>query len=179
MKTRLSFLSGNVLKIIAAAFMLIDHIGLIFFPRLMFLRAIGRLAFPMFAFMVSEGCKYTSNKLKYVLTMLSVGTVCQIATYLAGEKFQLCILITFTLSALIIFSIDNVRRTTASNAGSDARLLAIIIFLATVGGVILLAYFVPVEYGLIGVLTPVFPYLFGSLCDSSSGRLDKFNTTFG
>ena len=42
------FLSGNMLKIIAAISMLIDHIGYMFFPDVIIFRIIGRLAFPIF-----------------------------------------------------------------------------------------------------------------------------------
>ena len=55
-------LSGNALKIIAAISMVIDHVGLMFFPTLKILRIIGRLAYPIFAFMIAEGCYYTKNK---------------------------------------------------------------------------------------------------------------------
>ena len=59
------FLTGNALKILAAIFMTIDHIGVMLFPRMLILRIIGRLALPVFAFMIAEGCKYTRNKKKY------------------------------------------------------------------------------------------------------------------
>ena len=49
------FLSGNMLKIIAAVSMLTDHFGLMFFPFDVEYRIIGRLAFPIFAFMIAEG----------------------------------------------------------------------------------------------------------------------------
>ena len=58
------FLTGNALKILAALFMTIDHIGVMLFPRVLVLRIIGRLALPIFAFMIAEGCKYTRNKKK-------------------------------------------------------------------------------------------------------------------
>ena len=66
---KLRFLNGNVLKIIAAILMVIDHIGFTFFPSVMILRYIGRLAMPVFAFMIAEGCRYTKDKLRYFLTI--------------------------------------------------------------------------------------------------------------
>ena len=47
-------LSGNALKIIAALAMLCDHVGLMFFPHVRLFRIIGRLAFPIFAYMIAE-----------------------------------------------------------------------------------------------------------------------------
>lgn len=40
-------LSGNQLKLIACVSMLIDHIGMIFFPDMVVLRTVGRLAMPL------------------------------------------------------------------------------------------------------------------------------------
>lgn len=59
-------LTSFELKIIAMVAMIIDHVGLIFFPHLVFMRDIGRLSFPLFAFLLSEGYYYTSNKMKYL-----------------------------------------------------------------------------------------------------------------
>lgn len=59
MKTiqNIRILNGNMLKIIAAITMTIDHIGAILFPHILILRIIGRIAFPIFAFMIAEGYK--------------------------------------------------------------------------------------------------------------------------
>ena len=63
------FLSGNDLKLIAAAAMLTDHAGLMFFPGNLLFRLVGRLALPIYGFMIAEGCKYTKNRLKYFLSV--------------------------------------------------------------------------------------------------------------
>ena len=51
--TKCRVLSGNVLKLIACVAMVIDHVGVMFFPYEDSLRIIGRLAFPIFAFMIA------------------------------------------------------------------------------------------------------------------------------
>ena len=53
--------SNNVLKIIACITMLLDHMGFILFPEYPIFRIIGRIAFPIFAFLLAEGCYYTKN----------------------------------------------------------------------------------------------------------------------
>ncbi|MBO7736222.1 MAG: hypothetical protein J6S22_00120, partial [Clostridia bacterium] len=70
---KLRFLSGNSIKILAAIAMVVDHVGLLFFPFNPIFRMIGRLAFPLFAYMIAEGCKYTKNKWKYLLLMAGLG----------------------------------------------------------------------------------------------------------
>ena len=63
-------LSRDVLKIIAVLAMLIDHVGKLFFPEVLFLQILGRLAFPIFAFFIAEGFYYTKNKVQYLFTIL-------------------------------------------------------------------------------------------------------------
>lgn len=58
-------MSSTVLKLIAVITMLIDHIGLAVFPQYASMRYIGRLAFPLYCFLLTEGAVYTKNWLKY------------------------------------------------------------------------------------------------------------------
>lgn len=53
MEERTKGLSGNQLKLIALICMTIDHVGYILLPRIVALRAIGRLAFPIYAYMIA------------------------------------------------------------------------------------------------------------------------------
>ena len=84
-------LSGNALKIIAVIAMLVDHIGYMFFPKVQILRIIGRLALPIFAFMVAEGARHTKSKIKYILTLLIFAVASTPGYVLFKGKFQLCI----------------------------------------------------------------------------------------
>ena len=57
-------MTAFVLKILASAFMLIDHIGAVF-PAPDFFRYIGRMAFPIYLYLIAEGCTYSKNINKY------------------------------------------------------------------------------------------------------------------
>ncbi len=104
--SKIKFLNGNQLKILACVTMLIDHIGAILFPNILLFRLIGRLSFPIFAFMISEGAKYTKNKLRYLLTIGVLGIACQILMIIFIKDYHFNILITFSLSIVIIYAMD-------------------------------------------------------------------------
>ncbi|HEX2986363.1 MAG TPA: TraX family protein [Caproiciproducens sp.] len=71
------------LKILAVVTMLIDHIGAVFFPQAVLLRIIGRLSFPIFAFLISEGLTHTSNIKKYFLRLLLFAFISEVPFDLA------------------------------------------------------------------------------------------------
>ena len=49
--------------------MLVDHIGYIFFPKVLIFRVIGRLAFPIFAFLITQGYTHTKNLQDYLFRL--------------------------------------------------------------------------------------------------------------
>lgn len=65
------------IQVVAALTMLIDHIGAVFFPTVLGLRAIGRLSFPLFAFGIAQGVTYTSDFRKYMVRILLAAAVSQ------------------------------------------------------------------------------------------------------
>ena len=62
-------LSGTALKLIAMLSMVFDHVGDNFFPEQTWMRVIGRIAMPIFAFFVAEGFLHTRDRKKYLLRM--------------------------------------------------------------------------------------------------------------
>ncbi len=153
MKTR--GLSGNALKIIAMVTMLCDHVGKILLPQYPILSVIGRLSFPLFAYMLAEGCFYTKNRRRHLLTVLLFALFCQAVCYVATGLWYQNILITFSLSIGTIFALDLFLR----RNGSLPVILAISVLLLD----LFLGVILPIltddvfllDYGIFGVLLPV------------------------
>lgn len=71
-------LNAAHLRLIALATMLIDHVGAVLFPRARWMRYVGRLAFPIFAFQIAEGYRHTHDFRRYCLRLLILGLVSEI-----------------------------------------------------------------------------------------------------
>lgn len=145
------FLTGNALKLIAALSMTIDHAGLLLFPQYPILRILGRLAFPIFAFMIAEGCKYTHSRRRYFGNIFALAVLCQSVYYLVDRSLYLSILCTFSLSILTIFALQDFRR--------EPTLLRGAVFFGAVAGVYILNQILSIDYGFWGCMVPVFAAL--------------------
>lgn len=166
---RLELLSNNALKIIACIFMTIDHVGMIFFPQIEVFRILGRIAFPLFAFMIAEGCKYTKNKAMHFGMIFSVGVVMQIVYCIATQDYLMSIFLTFSLSILMIYSMQFMKKTVFDyNAKIDQKIISIILFLSVVFACFFLTNLnmfvkfgkITFDYGFYGALFPVLVSLF-------------------
>lgn len=118
-------LSGSVLKLIAVITMLIDHTGYVFyvFPAFreplftalgetvtvyFILRKIGRLAFPIYCFLIGEGLIHTRSPIKYLLRLLAFAIISEIPFNLMVSGNILCpehqnVFFTLFLGALAIY----------------------------------------------------------------------------
>lgn len=146
---KLAILNGNHLKLIAALTMLLDHAGILLFPHVQMFRILGRIAYPIFAFMIAEGCRYTRNKLRYFLMVFGLGAACQLVYYFFSGDTYLNILLTFSLSILLIYALQ------ASWQGEKKTLWSIL-FAAGFLGVYGLDRLITIDYGFWGVMVPVF-----------------------
>lgn len=67
-----------MLHILAMLFMLSDHAWSTLFPSHRWMTAVGRIAFPIFAFMLAEGYAHTKNFKKYLLRMFIFALISEI-----------------------------------------------------------------------------------------------------
>ncbi len=152
-------LTNNQLKLIAMITMTVDHAGMLLFPRLLLLRYIGRLAFPIYAYMVAEGCSHTRSLTKYLGSMAAMALLCQGVSFAVDRSLMQCILVTFSLSILLIILLKMARQ----KQSAGCRLL----FGVAVAGVFVITQMLPrwlpgtdfsVDYGFLGVMLPVCVY---------------------
>lgn len=87
-------LSNYRVKLLAALLMVVDHIGVVFFPEVLELRVIGRLSFPLFCWLLVQGEKYTKNFRQYAIRLLALGIISQPIFQLLFQVQSLNILFT-------------------------------------------------------------------------------------
>lgn len=69
--------STGILKLIALAAMVCDHVGAAIFPANMWYRVIGRIAFPLYCWCLVVGICHTRDMKRYFLRMLAAGIISQ------------------------------------------------------------------------------------------------------
>ena len=114
-------LDGTMLKIIAMVSMVSDHVGDLFFPGVMWLRMIGRLAMPLFSFCIAEGYAHTRDKNRYLLRTGIFALISEVPFDLAFEGKvgfgHQNIMLTFFLSILALKIFDLIRGEEPRNIG--------------------------------------------------------------
>ena len=162
MKRDIRFLNANAIKFLAALFMVIDHIGFLFFPTSLIWRYIGRISMPLFAFAIAEGCRYTKNKIRHISLIAALALVCQVVYYFFDNgSLYMCILVTFTLSITCIYALQYCKATVFDkDAKNIEKLLAVAVFCLAVAVVWVLNELLTIDYGFWGCMTPVFASLF-------------------
>ena len=100
--------SGNALKLMAIITMFLDHFALVFFWQYLLpivrydyqnmklyyalyivyrvLRGLGRIAFPIFCFLIAEGFKHTRNPVKYFARLVIAAIISEVPFDLAVRK---------------------------------------------------------------------------------------------
>lgn len=157
-------LSGSALKVIALVSMVTDHCAYYLMEHGILLyevmRCFGRIAFPVFAFLIAEGFRHTRNRIKYFLQLLGFAVVSEVPWYLLnGADGTHNVLFTLTLGVMALAAIKALKK---DGIPCGAVILSIAGF-ATWSGV---------DYEWRGILMMVVFYLFGNVSKPSfpSGR---------
>lgn len=153
-------LTGNQLKLIAVITMTIDHLGYALFPQQIWFRVIGRLTFPIYAFMIAEGCVHTRNMKRYLGTMAAVAAVCQIVYFVALDSLYQCVLVTFSMSVAVTALLRRAMEQKSVLAWAEVACGVMLAFFITevLPGLLRHTDFY-VDYGFLGVMLPPMVYL--------------------
>lgn len=173
-KTRpLSCLSGNALKLLAAALMVVDHVGVIFFPHSLLWRQIGRLSMPIFAYFIAEGCRYTRSPVGYLAKLFACLVVCQIGNYVGTGSLEICILGTFFIGAALLLCLQKAKKAFFSREAERAFVWCVLFALG-----VAVTYYVNrliyIDYGFWACVLPVFAGAF-FLPENAPGALKKWD----
>ena len=161
-------LSNFDLKLVAIITMTIDHIGVVFgTPFYNFLRAVGRLSFPIFAFLLTEGYVHTKSFSKYFFRLLVLAVVSEVIydyvfygsfIYLEANN----IFFTLALGLLTLWLLDKSRTLVKKyfKEKIDLTIILPITYLLIIVVMGLIAELLSFSYGMLGILVISFFYLF-------------------
>lgn len=150
-------LSSTALRFIAMFFMLLDHMWATLIAGNDWMTYVGRMAMPIFAYLVAEGYVHTKNLKKYKLRLLLFGLLSEVPFNLivAGGvffPFHQNVMFTLLLGLLAIERIDKIRKNVSPKAIITNGLLLI--------GICILSVITFVDYNITGVMTVVMFYIF-------------------
>lgn len=106
-------LSGSALKMLALVSMTVDHIALSLLDPTSggwgyeAMRCFGRLAFPIFAFLIVEGYFHTKCLWKYMLALLVTSIISEIPWQLLGNEGSHNVIFTLLLGIVAVFLVDH------------------------------------------------------------------------
>ena len=147
-------MSSFALHIWAMLLMLCDHLQLTLLPDLPILRCVGRLAFPLFAFMAVEGYLHTRSLKKYLLRLLMLAVISEVPFDLlvSGSVFDPMhqnVIWTIILGLCCIRAFENI-------SADLKKILSAVVIIASLAAAIIAR----VDYSSAGVLTLLAFYAF-------------------
>lgn len=132
---------------IAMLTMLIDHLGVVFFPDQIWLRIIGRIAFPLYAYLIVIGYQRTRNYRNYLIRLGLLAIISQPVYQWAFDTTQLNVIVTLFVGLLLLKLLDMTKNNKTLQ-------------LAVAAAVLVLSLFFSLDYGAYGIaLMLIFRYV--------------------
>ena len=139
-------LNARQIKIVACISMMFSHIGFIFWPWQLWWQIPGRIAFPLFAFMIANGAQHSGNVWKYLARLLIFAALIQYpySIFLANNYLNICFTLGLGLAAIVAWR---------SSLQLPLRLAALL-------AACLAAQWLHTEYGWYGILMIISAHIF-------------------
>ena len=146
-----------MIELVAVVSMIIDHVGFVFFPEMIIFQIIGRLSFPLYAYLIALGYSRTKNSIIYLNSLKNRGvedifiactdnlTGFSSAIEAVFPKLNVCFTLSFSIISLIVFESNRI------NKVLKLFLYILILFLALLLGC---------EYGSYGILLVLLFHLY-------------------
>lgn len=162
--------SANALKLFACVCMIIDHIGYTGLLPYWWLRAIGRLAFPIFCFFIVEGYFHTRSLWRYLARLCIFSLLCEIPFDLmsSGGRYtwdlgSQNVFFTLALGLIAIAVLDYGKKLLTGELSVGNRVLSAVLgavlILASCTLPLLTARLIHCDYGYLGVLCVIALYI--------------------
>lgn len=158
--TENKLVTGNILKVIACFSMLIDHVDVFFLDNDYSLRCIGRIAFPIFIFLMCEGYMHTHAKKKYLLRLVIFSLISEVPydllfNHKAFFITENSVMWTLTLGFICINILDKIWPSPDDVPGSNKPYVLEIFILVTS---FFIGEMLDVNYGATGILAIILCY---------------------
>lgn len=137
-----------MIKIIALLSMIIDHIGLIFFPNIISFRVIGRISMPLFAFCIAKGFFYSQKNntlVKYMRNLLMLAIISQIPYSFINNGINIVATWLIAVIVLVIQELYN------GNLIRKAIMISLLLILSIL---------LNVDYNIYGIMMPMIFYYY-------------------
>ena len=144
-------LNHDQLLLLAMAFMLLDHLWATVISGQLWLTCVGRMAFPIFAFLIGEGYAHTHDWKKYAKRLFWFGVISEIPFNLMIFSFPVFpfhqnVMFTLLLGLLAIRFLEVSRNTRKEEVGKRAKNAALCLLCVLLGSLLM------TDYGATGVL---------------------------
>ena len=170
-------LSGSTLKIIAIVTMLIDHIGATvvenmtylatneqtyktLFDIMLTMRIIGRLAFPIFCFLLVEGFFHTKNFKKYILRLFIFALISEVPFDYAFNNSIIefgsqNVFFTLLIGVIMMWALEYIKNYYTNDKSSQLGLSIIAFIIAS-----FTAEIIACDYSSLGIIVILLMYIF-------------------
>lgn len=183
---KLKIFSSFDLKVIAFITMIIDHIGCFFYYSMSYekyymLRAVGRISMPIFAFLIFQGFKHTSNLKKYITRVFLLASITQILNIILGLSVKHLVpnyqiefyktfnsVFSFAIGLIILYLLDKVIE--------KRKEIKLMDFILSIFGIVLLfsLFFIfEVDYGILVPILLICFYTYNILLEKPDSIIDS------